>query len=191
MDLTDQPGKSTSPAVRRIALTGFMGAGKTTVGNLLAVRLSWRFLDADAEIEAATGRTIAQLFEERGEPWFRHFEYESIRELLDSEALVLALGGGAIEDSRTRDLLLRDEGTLLIHLEASFETVLERCHGTETVRPVLRDRPNLESRYHRRLPLYRESHLTIAVDALPPTVVVDHILTQVAAQIKDQPGTSG
>ncbi len=98
----DRESPAANPAkVQRIVLTGFMGAGKTTVGRLLARRLSWRFLDADAEIESATGATIAQIFQERGEPWFREFEHETIRGLLASESLVLALGGGAIEDSRT------------------------------------------------------------------------------------------
>jgi shikimate kinase len=172
-----QPAATVSPSTpRRIVLTGFMGAGKTTVGKLLASRLDWRFLDADNEIEAATGTTIAQIFQSRGEPWFRQFEHATIRRLLASESLVLALGGGAIEDERTRSLLTTAEGTRLVHLEASLETVLDRCRGTETLRPVLRDRPNLEDRYRRRLPLYRESHLTVRVDSLPPDAVVEAIL---------------
>jgi shikimate kinase len=177
--MASQPGRShTLP--QRIVLTGFMGAGKTTVGNMLGSRLNWRFLDADSEIEAATGTTISQIFLERGEPWFRQFEYETIRRLLAAESLVLALGGGAIEDPRTRSLLLTGESTLLVHLEASLETVLKRCSGTETLRPVLQDRPNLEDRYQRRLPLYRESHLTIPVDSLSADVVVESILENIA-----------
>jgi shikimate kinase len=178
--LADQRGKSKSATLSRVVLTGFMGAGKTTVGKMLAGRMNWRFLDADAEIEAATGTAIARIFEERGEPWFRRFEHETIRGLLVSESLVLALGGGAIEDPRTRSLLLNGQGTLLVHLDASLETVLQRCHGTETLRPVLQDRPNLEDRYQRRLPLYRESHLTVSVDSLPPAMVVDAILRNLA-----------
>lgn len=153
-----------------------MGAGKSTVGRLLARQLDWQFIDADDEIETAAGATIAEVFRQYGEPWFRQLEHEIIRRLLSSESLVLALGGGAIEDDRTRSLLLAAPGTQLIHLEASLETVLSRCQGTDSVRPVLQDRPNLESRYQRRLPLYRESHLTIAVDSLPPAAVVEAIL---------------
>ncbi|WP_263352625.1 shikimate kinase [Acidicapsa acidisoli] len=167
--------------VRRIVLTGFMGAGKTTVGRLLARRLSWQFLDVDAEIEATTGTTIAQIFQNRGEPWFRQFEQETIRRLLASESLVLALGGGAIEDSHTRNLLLTGDGTRLVHLEATLETVLTRCRGTEPLRPVLQDRDNLEDRYRRRLPLYRASHLTVAVDSLPPGAIVETILESIGS----------
>lgn len=178
-----QPLSPASPIPRRIiqqiALTGFMGAGKTTVGRMLAKRLAWRFIDADTEIETATGSTIAQLFLEHGEPWFRQLEHETIRQLLTAPSIVLALGGGAIEDDRTRSLLLCSEGTQLVHLEASLQTVLLRCQGTESIRPVLQDQVNLENRYQRRLPLYRESHLTVVVDSLPPGAVVESILENI------------
>jgi len=164
---------------KRIVLTGFMGAGKTTVGQLLARRLNWRFLDVDIEIEAAAESSIADLFLIHGEPWFRQVEYDTICRLADSEHVVLALGGGAIEDERTRQLLLQAEETQLVHLHASLGTVLVRCKGTDDLRPVLRDRANLEARYERRLPLYRLAHLTIAVDSLLPEAVVDSILEQI------------
>jgi len=164
------------PCIQRIVLTGFMGAGKTTVGNLMANRLAWQFIDADAVIEAETGAAIAQLFARHGEPWFRQLEHETIGRLLASTSTVLALGGGAIEDRRTRSLLLASEATRLVHLEASLETVLDRCRGTEAVRPILQDRLNLEARYQRRLPLYRESHLTVAVDSLSPEEAAEAIL---------------
>jgi len=174
---TGQPTASTATALpQRIVLTGFMGAGKTTVGHLLGKRLGWRFLDVDTEIETATGATIAQLFQERGELWFRQLEHETIRGLLTSDSVVLALGGGAIEDVRTRNLLLSSNETRLIHLEVALETVLLRCQGTESIRPILQDQANLERRYLYRLPLYRESHLTLAADSLSPTAIVDAIL---------------
>jgi shikimate kinase len=157
-----------------------MGAGKTTVGQLLARRLNWRFLDVDVEIEAAAQASIADLFLKHGEPWFRQVEYDSICRLAASEHVVLALGGGAIEDERTRLLLLRTEETQLVHLHASLGTVLVRCKGTDELRPVLRDRANLEARYERRLPLYRQAHLTIPVDTLLPEAVVESILEQIA-----------
>jgi len=159
------------PRVVRVVLTGFMGAGKSTVGALLAARLGWQFIDIDAAIEATHKASIAALFQEHGEPWFRQVEQAAILDFLGIDHLVLALGGGAIETDATRQLLLASEGTRLVHLEASLETVLKRCSGTENVRPVLRDRANLENRYLRRLPLYRQAHLNLPVDAIDPETV--------------------
>lgn len=170
------PETPTPQPPRRVVLTGFMGAGKTTVGKLLAQRLGWRFQDVDAHIESSTGATIAEIFAEKGEPWFRELEHQAIIELLLADSTVLALGGGAIEQSHTRQLLLASPGTALVHLRASLETVLKRCQGTESIRPVLRDAVHLEKRYHQRLPLYLESHFTIQVDDLAPEEVVSAIL---------------
>ena len=161
---------------RRIVLTGFMGSGKTTVGPLVAARLGWRFVDVDDVIEAEAGVTIAELFARHGEAAFREREHSTIARLTATDALVLALGGGAIERNETRELLLTAPGTLLIHLEVELATTLARCHGTENTRPVLADQANLASRYQRRLPLYRTAHVSIAVDALTPEQVAEAIL---------------
>ncbi len=163
---------------RRIVLTGFMGSGKTTVGPLVAARLGWRFLDVDDVIEAEAGVTIAELFARHGEGAFRDREHATIARLAahDEHALVLALGGGAIERSETRDLLLTTPGTLLVHLEVDLATTLVRCAGTEGARPILADQANLANRYARRLPLYRTAHVSIPVDALTPDEVVEAIL---------------
>jgi shikimate kinase len=161
---------------RRIALTGFMGSGKSTVGPLLAERLGWSFVDVDEVIEAEAGATIAELFARHGEATFREQERASIAQLAAGDALVLALGGGAIEHASTRTLLLTGPGTLLVHLEVELATTLDRCRGTEHTRPILADQVNLANRYQRRLPLYRTAHVSIAVDALTPDQVVDAIL---------------
>ncbi len=153
-----------------------MGSGKSTVGPLVARRLGWRFLDADDVFEAEAGMTIAEFFARHGEPAFRDREHATISRLAASDALVLALGGGAIERAETRDLLLTSPGTLLIHLEVTLPTTLARCRGTEASRPILADQANLAARYQRRLPLYRAAHVSIAVDALTPEQVADAIL---------------
>jgi shikimate kinase len=168
------PTQPVSP--RRIVLTGFMGSGKTTVGPLVAARLGWIFIDADDAIEAEAGISIPEIFARHGEAPFRRREHETIARLATGDALVLALGGGAIEHSDTRTLLLTSPGTLLVHLEVELATTLARCRGTEHLRPVLADQANLASRYERRLPLYRTAHVTISVDALTPEEVVDAIL---------------
>jgi shikimate kinase len=164
-------------APSRLVLTGFMGSGKSTLGPLLAARLGWTFLDVDEVIEAEAGVTIAELFARHGEPAFRAREAETIARLIATDALVLALGGGAIEHEATLALLLTAPGTLLVHLEVTLATTLQRCRGTEQSRPILADQANLEARYLRRLPLYRRSHLSIPVDALIPKQAVEQILS--------------
>ncbi len=161
---------------RRIVLTGFMGSGKSTVGPLVAQRLGWAFLDVDDVIEAQAGATIAEIFALHGEAAFRDREHATIALLATGDALVLALGGGAIEREATRTLLLGDPATLLVHLEVELATTLARCGGTEHTRPVLADEANLAARYQRRLPLYRTAHVSIAVDALTPDQIADAVL---------------
>lgn len=164
-------------APRRIILTGFMGSGKTTLGPLLAARLGWSFIDLDDVIEAEAGATIAEIFARHGEATFRELEHAAITRLAQAEALVLALGGGAIEHPATRALLLATPGTLLVHLDVELATTLKRCAGTELARPILADQTNLADRYQRRQPLYRMAHVSIPVDALTTQQAVEAILS--------------
>jgi len=172
---SDDHKKAAAP-IKRIVLTGFMGSGKSTVGPLIAERLGWRFVDADTVIEAEARLRIADIFARHGEAAFRDTEHATIARLASSNGLVLALGGGAIEHAKTRELLLTGEGTLLVHLEVELETTLARCGGTEHERPVLADRHNLESRYARRLPIYRTAHVSIKVDLLTPDEVAEAVM---------------
>jgi shikimate kinase len=161
--------------LRRIVLTGFMGSGKTTVGPLLARRLAWDFVDADDVLEAEAGMPIADIFARHGEAAFRAREHAVIARLAGRDALVLALGGGAIETAAVREFLLNSPGTLLVHLDVLLETTLARCGGSEHIRPILADRANLAARYERRLPLYRTAHLSITADVLTPEQVAEAV----------------
>ncbi len=166
----------------RIVLTGFMGSGKTTVGPLVAERLGWSFVDVDDVIEAEAGCTIPEIFSREGEAAFRERERATIARffggarLAGGDGLVLALGGGAIENAATRELLLTAPDTLMVHLQVELATTLERCRGTEHLRPVLADEAGLAKRYEQRLPLYRMAHASIAVDALTPEQVAEAIV---------------
>ena len=175
--MTNEEQSSRKSLVRRIVLTGFMGSGKSTVGPLVAKKLGWRFVDVDHRIEAEAGMPISEMFTRFGEGAFRERERKTIARLASEEALVLALGGGAIEDEATRELLLNQDGTLLVHLAVELETTLARCAGTEGSRPVLADTANLRARYNRRLPLYQMAHVSIVVDALSPDEAADAIRT--------------
>lgn len=161
--------------IRRIVLTGFMGSGKSTVGARLARELGWNFLDVDDVIVEDTGMPISEFFAQHGEPAFRERERATIARLCGRQNLVLALGGGAIESEATRRLLLTSPGTLLVHLQVELATTLARCRGTEHIRPVLADEANLAARYAKRLPLYAQSHVSIAVDSLTQPQVVEAI----------------
>lgn len=163
-----------------MVLTGFMGSGKSTVGPLLAQRLGWRFTDADEAIAAEAGCSIPEIFRQEGEAGFRKREFDVIARLAEEDRLVLSLGGGAIETEAVRRLLLTAPATLLVHLEVELATTLLRCRGTEADRPILADHSNLQARYLRRLPLYREAHHSIAVDCLTP----DQVVKAVAALLR-------
>lgn len=162
--------------IQRIVLTGFMGAGKSSVGPFVAARLGWRFLDADSVIETEAGCTIAEIFARRGEADFRDREQATIARLAKENGLVLALGGGALERDATRALLLTKQGTLLVHLEVELATALARCRAAGPTRPLLADEANLAERYQRRLPLYRTAHLSIDANARTPGEVAEEIL---------------
>jgi shikimate kinase len=164
--------------LRTILLTGFMGAGKSTVGALLAQRLGWEFLDADAAVEAKAGKTVAAIFAEEGETAFRAREAEAIREHGQRERLVLALGGGALETGITREFIAGLSGASVIFLDAPLEVLVARCLAQPQAaeRPVLADREGLRRRFEARLPHYRRAHLTVATAGLVPQQVVDEIL---------------
>ncbi|MGB6610844.1 MAG: shikimate kinase, partial [Acidobacteriaceae bacterium] len=121
----------------RILLTGFMGAGKTTVGALLAERGGWDFVDTDRIVEARAGMAVAEIFEKRGEAAFREMEAAAIGDTASTDSLVVALGGGALEMAATRDLVAGWPNALVVFLDAPLETLLARCagHADGPVRP--------------------------------------------------------
>jgi shikimate kinase len=162
----------------RIILTGFMGAGKTTVGALVAQRLGWTFVDSDHVVEERAGMTVAQIFEGRGEAAFRELEAAAVRDAGSKDRVVLALGGGALEMPGTREYLAAMPDALVIFLEAPLATMIARCaeHDNGPVRPVLADQARLNERWSQRLPWYRKAHLTVQTGRLSPEAVVDCIM---------------
>lgn len=159
-----------------------MGTGKTTLGQRLADRLGWRYLDSDEQVEAATGRTVREIFESDGEPAFRKLETQAL-ELAVAEGpnSVIAVAGGAIlrDDNRA---LIRRSGTV-VWLRATIDTLTRRvAHGDH--RPLLGDDPHraLETLYAGREHLYRElADVTIDVDSGTPDELVGRILEEVPA----------
>lgn len=173
--------------ISRIVLIGFMGAGKSTVGALLAEQLQWQFLDADAVLEERSGTTIAEIFSRHGESAFRRLEADTIRDLLTRQRLVLAVGGGAIETETTRAALLCAPETCVVFLEAPLEVMIARCEQQPgaAVRPVLQDRGRLQSRFDARLPHYRKAHLVVETATLTPADTVRKIIASAVTLMKE------
>ncbi len=143
-------------AARRIVLTGFMGAGKSTIGRLLATELGWRFLDTDTEVERRHGQTVAETFRKEGEAVFRRREALAIARALGQENVVIALGGGAPEFLNNRLLLEQTPDTAVVFLDAPFDVLFDRCvmqEGT-SVRPLMLHAETAAERYRLRTPFY-------------------------------------
>ncbi len=186
---TINPIKSvTLPAhLKRLVLTGFMGAGKSTVGRLLAARTGWTFLDLDIHLEARTGATIPQLFQRHGEARFRRLESSALASALASSSTILALGGGTPEELTNRLLIEQTPGTFTIFLDAPFPTLFDRCMLQDIARPVLQDPVAAEQRFARRHPFYtRLAQLTLDTSDLTPEASVDAILLALN-QYRDSP----
>lgn len=172
--------------LRRIVLTGFMGAGKSTIGRLLAARLGWDFLDLDAHLEARTRTTIPQLFATHGEAHFRRLESTALASALAHPHTVLALGGGTPESITNRLLLEQTPATLTIFLDAPFPTLFDRCilqdlGSAQEARPVLSDPAAAEARFNHRHPLYRRlATITIPTADHTPNQSVEALLTALA-----------
>jgi shikimate kinase len=161
-----------------IVLVGFMGAGKTTIGNLLAAELELPFADSDQVIERRAGRPIRAIFAEDGEPAFRALEHQVIAELLDGRDLILALGGGAAEHPGMRDKLASVQ---VVYLQVGYAQALRRVGG-DGGRPMLA-RPDLPALYERRLPAYAGvATLTVPTDDRRPETVRDDILARLVRE---------
>lgn len=152
----------------RLVLTGFMGAGKTTIGRILAERLGWEFLDLDAYIESRTSQSVPQIFALHGETHFRKLESQALASALGRKHIVIALGGGAPEVLTNRLLLEQTPATATVFLDAPFPVLYDRCMiqalragsansqpAPEDLRPLLADPSSAEARFHQRHPIYR------------------------------------
>lgn len=146
----------------RVYLTGFMGAGKTTVGGLLARRLEWPFVDLDARVEESAGMTVRDLFASRGEAAFRALEHQALAATLELEDAVVATGGGTLTFAANRDLV-RNRG-LVVWLNPPFAVIRERIGVLgKGDRPLFRDQQQAAALFQERLPAYRTADVTLDV----------------------------
>lgn len=168
--------------MRNVILVGPMGAGKSTIGRLLAKELRLSFKDSDKEIEQRTGANIPWIFDVEGEAGFREREQAMLAELCQTDGIVLATGGGAVLRPENRQAL--SSGGRVIYLHASVAQQLERT-SRDRNRPLLRAADPgrvLSELMTIRDPLYREiADLVVETDERPPRIVVEEILERLRA----------
>lgn len=155
-------------------LVGPPGAGKTTIGELLAAALGVAFRDTDADIEAAVGRPIPEIFVDDGEPAFRALERAAVAAALAEHDGVLALGGGAVLAEETRALLV---GHTVAYLSVELHDAVNRL-GMTSGRPLLAINPRATLKYllDQRRPLYLQvATITVVTDGRPPAEIADEV----------------
>ena len=164
---------------RAIALVGFMGAGKTTVGQLLAERLGWQFLDLDQLIEARNGSSIPEIFRRDGEKNFRHLEYSVLSDTIAKtgfDRVVLALGGGAFQAEKIRSVL---QAALIpaVWLDAPLEELYQRCDQPGVVRPLRTSLEEFRLLHEKRRPSYEKALLRISTGGKDIAVILEEIIS--------------
>lgn len=168
---------------RTVALVGLMGAGKTTVGRRLAQALSCAFRDADAEIVAAAGQSIEEIFAQHGECDFRRGERQVILRLLGEAPHILATGGGAFIDPRTRALM--KARAISVWLKAPLDVLMKRV-SRRGGRPLLKEddpRAVMERLMVERYPIYAEADITIETGGGPHRSAVADIVAALKAHV--------
>jgi len=169
----------TSPVA---VLIGPPGAGKSTVGPLLAALLGSEFAETDAMVEAAAGKPVSDIFISDGEPAFRAMERDAVAWALEHHTGIVALGGGAVMDPQTRQRLARHR---VVYLQTGFAAAVRRV-GLDTPRPLLLGNPRGRMRelLGERLPVYEElARITVVTDDRNPQEIADEIAAAITARI--------
>ena len=167
----------TEAPVSRVVIVGFMGAGKSTVGPLIASALGWDFVDLDTEVAREEGLPVHEIIRSRGIAHFRALESDAGRRALERTRLVMAVGGGWAAGAGHMDMLDRD--TLSVWLRVTPETALSRIAGSATSRPLLNVAAPLAeavSLLRERIAHYEGSSITIDTEGRTPEEVAREIL---------------
>ena len=174
-------------AARPIVLVGLMGAGKTTVGRRLSERLGLAFVDADQEIEKAAGKSVAEIFADHGEAYFRDGERKVIARLLDSGSQVLATGGGAYMNPETR-ATIRERG-IAVWLRADLALLLKRVKKRND-RPLLKSGDPaavMQKLMDERYPVYAQADITVDSRDTAHSAMVNDVIKALARWQEEQP----
>jgi len=152
----------------KLYLVGFMGAGKTTVARAIGKHTGWRVEDIDQRIESREHRTVASIFSQQGEPYFRQLERLALGELLPLRHVVIATGGGTFVEPDNRALMLADGA--VAWLDLSLAQVIERVPA-DGRRPLASDRVQMEQLFARRQLAYAQAHVRVDASRPVPEVV--------------------
>ena len=187
------PDAAGSESVLRVVIVGFMGAGKTTVGAMLAESIGWDFLDLDAEVARREGMPVPEIIRERGMADFRRVEAEVGRALLCRRRAVIAVGGGWPAEPGHMDML--GKGTVSVWLRVGTRAALERIAGSDTARPLLQvDDPvgTAESLLAERTRHYRRGDIVVDTEDRAPDEVATEILKHIKhiSPSRDEPATA-
>lgn len=168
----------TSPTTRNICLIGFMGTGKTTLGQLLANQLGWAWVDTDNLIEKEAGMAIPEIFATKGESVFRQMETEALEKLAGVKQHIITTGGGIVLKPRNVELL-RQLGWV-VGLQASVEAIVKRV-GEASSRPLLEDNPEMRIRalLEQRKYAYDFADQTIDTTELSVSQVLERIISAI------------
>lgn len=175
----------------RVVLTGFMGTGKTAVGQRVAQRLGRPFADTDALVEAMAGKPVRRIFAEDGEARFREFERDAVERACALGDAVVSTGGGALVDDRNFETLSRD--ALLVCLVADARTIARRVRGSAADRPLLGGGTSLVARIRElleeRAPVYARVSLRIPTDGRSVEQVADEVVAALEHSMRADAGT--
>jgi len=173
---------------RSIVLVGLMGAGKSTIGRRLAQKLGFAFVDADAEIEQAAGKTVQDIFRDHGETYFRDGERKVIARLLESGSQVLATGGGAYMNQETRNNIARLG--IAVWLKADISLLMKRVRRRDN-RPLLKaEDPEevMSSLINERYPVYGQADIIVESRDVPHNSIVSDVIRALAVHERARKG---
>ncbi|MGQ1945835.1 shikimate kinase [Geofilum sp. OHC36d9] len=175
--------------IQRVFLIGFMGSGKSTVGQLLAKETGWKFLDLDHYIENQQNKTIAQIFKAHGEQEFRKKENEALKEIIQLEKVIIATGGGTPCYYNNMDIM--NKNGLTIYLQLSPEELRKRLLPARAARPLIAGKSDAElltfikEKIAEREPFYQKAHAIADATSTGATAYL-HIMKLYTGQIPEK-----
>lgn len=168
-------------------LVGFMGAGKSSVGRVIARKLRWQFVDLDDRVEAREGKSVAEIFREHGEVGFREAESAALvtllHELSRGEPAVVALGGGAYVQDRNAEAI-RASNAAVVFLDAPVEELRRRCKAKGGVRPLFADEQRFRQLYESRREQYQKADLHVGTGGRQVYAVAREIISLLGIEKK-------